>query len=40
MYPLFVSGDGQSRENEKHGIKRQQWRDTKIDKKNYNECQC
>jgi len=36
MYPLFVSGNGQSRENEKQGIKRQQWRDTKTDKKNYN----
>lgn len=31
MYPLFVSANGQSRENEKQAIKREQWRDTKID---------
>lgn len=36
MYSLFVSGDEESRKNEKQGIKRQQHRDTKIVKKNCN----
>lgn len=40
MHPLFVLGSGQSRENEKQGNKREQLRDTKIDKENYNQCQC
>lgn len=36
MYSLFVSGDGESRKNEKQDIKRQQQRDTKIVRKTYN----
>lgn len=36
MYSLFVLGDGENRKNEKQGVKRQQQKDIKIVKKNYN----